>query len=122
MTDWMAPTLRDHLAVARMAARRAALGASVAPTLTPAAEELENPVARCPCGRETNADMLVDVRPVPATVKAKIGHPDAEYLCDGCRERLFREGHVTREVFFSHLGAPPAVLERIRAYRLRHGH
>jgi hypothetical protein len=115
---WRAPTLETALA-----SQSAPLAARVMEEATSGATPSgsTNPNARCACGRMTTACMLVAVRDVPAAIKARIALPDAEYLCDGCRERLFREGHVTREDFFAHLGAPPEALARIRAYRLRHG-
>lgn len=69
---------------------------------------LDNPLVACSCGRTVNADMLVDVRSLPPGIRGA-----SEWLCDACRETLFREQKVTRAAFYAALGAPAAVLARV---------
>lgn len=65
----------------------------------------DNPLMACACGRVTNADMLIDVRPLPAAVRGQ-----AERLCDACCETIFRKKIMTRAAFCTALGAPPALV------------
>lgn len=73
-------------------------------------------LVRCRCGREVQAQMMM--RP-PAAVdldniirgRARGGGPP--HICDGCRERLVREGHVARAELVRHLGAPADVLTKL---------
>ncbi|MGK2933696.1 MAG: hypothetical protein ACSLFE_00425 [Gemmatimonadaceae bacterium] len=67
----------------------------------------DNPLMKCGCGRETNADMMIDVRPLPGAVRGT-----AEYLCDACVETVFRTKRMTRVAFNTALGAPPAVVAK----------
>lgn len=89
---WMAPTMKD------------ALGGE------------GNPLVTCACGRRTNADMLVDLRGLPPGLRARAQErAGQEFACDACRSRAIRLRRVTREEVMRALGAPPEVLERIRA-------
>lgn len=92
-TTWIAPTYATALR---------ATGLALEP----------NGPALCPCGRRTNADMLTDVRAVPAETRAAWGLR-GDFACDACRERAFITGAVTRRDFFAALGAPDATLERL---------
>lgn len=67
----------------------------------------------CDCGRMTNADMMVDVSGLTHEQMEAwdIGGP---FLCDGCRERLFLRGVVSRDEFYEALGAPAATLTKLR--------
>lgn len=71
-----------------------------------------NPAARCGCGRVTAADMLVDVRPLPAAARAAIPHGD-DYACDGCTARMRRATSMPRAQFAQYLGAPAAHVARL---------
>lgn len=62
----------------------------------------------CACGRVVPTDMLVDVRGLPAAVRA-----DRTHLCDGCRERLLRSGQLSRVDFVRALGAPRDVITKV---------
>lgn len=69
----------------------------------------DNPLQQCGCGRVTNADMMVDVRPLPEVARGR-----AEWVCDACLETLFREKRITREDFYTALGAPAALLKHVK--------
>lgn len=72
-------------------------------------DESEAPATQaCACGRVVPTDMLVDVRALPAALRA-----GRTYLCDGCRERLLRSGQITRVDFARALGAPEHVLTKL---------
>jgi hypothetical protein len=74
--------------------------------------DLDNPPARCPiCRRTTHADMLLDVRALPSALRG-----EADYACDGCRERWLMTGAITHMQLYRSLGAPPEVLDRVRGY------
>lgn len=127
--SWTPRTKRDAIHEAR--ARRAAHAApaimagpdatperSGPPPSTPTADDpypgLDNPPAVCDkCRRVTTADMLHEVQSLPASVR---GGAHVVYWCDACRERAFWEGAIDRVVYYQALGAPPDVLERVRAY------
>jgi hypothetical protein len=67
-------------------------------------------VAQCPCClRKTTSDMLHPVAGLPGELAG--GHPA---WCDGCRERAFGLGLITREVYYTALGAPAAALDWLR--------
>lgn len=55
-------------------------------------------VAKC-CGRRTNGDMILDLSNIDVGTRRRWGLRVTE-LCDGCRERLFRERRVKRNVFY----------------------
>jgi len=93
---WTAPTLKDTLASSE-----------------------GNPLARCGCGRVTNADMLVDVRLLPKDTRARL-RITSDFLCDGCREHHFRMAHIAPVAFYAALGAPADALLRIKAFDARH--
>lgn len=106
---WKAPTLHTHLAAdpgARTHARVVEL------------TESGNHSCICDCcGRTTAADMLVDVRALPAGIRKQVGlEADADFVCDGCRERWFREARIPRAVFWQALGAPADTIARIRQF------
>jgi hypothetical protein len=74
-----------------------------------------NPLAQCQCGRRTNADMMLDLRPLPPSIRKEVvavGHV-ADFACDACSERWFRTGVVSRVEVFTSLGAPPEVMAKI---------
>jgi len=86
---------------------------------TLADEEGGNAMHQCACGRRVPSDMMVDVTALDASIRriarggsARGDVPAADYLCDGCRERLIREGAITRESFVRALGAPRAVTKK----------
>lgn len=87
MTDWLHPTLADHLGT------------------DPGA------IIRCKCRLTARADQMIDVRNFPPHQKP-LG---VEFICDGCWETLRREGYITHEEAARHNGAPSEVLERMRA-------
>ena len=98
----------------------------------------DNRIVKVPCcGRETNADMSIDLRGVPPGIVMRwkytgtflrvidpgdpeIGIPptmeEIPIMCDSCRERMIREGLETRRMFYQQLGAPVAILDRVEAY------
>jgi hypothetical protein len=63
-----------------------------------------NPAVTCACGRVTNADMCVDITPLPLEYRQALGLERVDYLCDGCRTRLFRDRHVSEDEFYALLG------------------
>jgi hypothetical protein len=87
--EWKAPTMRDRESLPN------------------------NPTVRAPCcGRKTSADMLVDVSGLPSEVRPQA----AVYMCDACRERVFADGVMTREEFYSMYDPPAAAVARITEY------
>lgn len=92
-------------------------GVQLAPSApsAPVTPVVTNPLVRCGCGRRTNADMLVDIRALSAATLAAIGLTGHAFICDGCSSRLFRTGTITRIAFYTALGAPAAVLQRLQA-------
>lgn len=69
------------------------------------------PLILCVCGRSQSADMMVDVRAVPAEIRRHFG--GADFVCDACRERERCSGRVMASVLARHLGAPPALVARL---------
>jgi hypothetical protein len=63
-----------------------------------------NPRVECACGRETSADMCVDLTPLPLEYRRGLGLELVDYLCDGCITRLFREQFVNEDEFYALLG------------------
>jgi hypothetical protein len=61
----------------------------------------DNPLVRCPCGRQVNADMMRDVRSVKEALA--IAH---DYVCDSCMEHYHRTGKLSREAYYRAAGAP----------------
>ena len=57
-----------------------------------------NPLVRCSCGREVNADMMVMV--------------GETFKCDACRETLRRTGELSSEAFALAHGAPESVVAK----------
>ena len=98
--NWMAPTERDRLRALRGVAKDAP------------AEKGDNPLSGCDCGRETNVDMLVDLRGLPRELREALGVRGTA-ACDGCRERWFAEGRISRADFVAALGAPAALVARL---------
>jgi len=80
----------------------------VLPTYRAVRRLATNPLVRCGCGRRTNADMMLDVRALPTTIRGT-----SEFVCDGCRERWVLEGKISREALYRALGAPDTVLQKI---------
>jgi len=110
---WMQPTLQHELH-----ARKA--GVHVSTLSRVRTEEMDNPAARCPCGRRTTADMLVDLRSLPPGYLSKCGIAAAwDFACDACRGRWYTLGLVDRVDMARQLGAPEAVLARIRVEQRR---
>lgn len=64
-----------------------------------------NPLVTCGCGRETNADMMRDLRPVRALLGTT-----ADYECDSCLAGHLRHGRITHEAFARAHGAPAALI------------
>jgi hypothetical protein len=83
----------------------------VLPTYKHVQRLADNPVVKCGCGRITNADMMLDVRALPATLRGQ-----HEFVCDACRERWIMEGRISREGLYRALGAPDTVLARMRRF------
>ena len=91
----------------------------------------ENPttsdvVAICACGKKTTADMLTDIRSLPAAIRQAAQLPEGlDFACDGCLETVFREGRVTHHEFYAALGASPeahaAFKDYVRSYPYPHG-
>lgn len=79
------------------------------PDLRTALGLAHNPLVRCGCGREVNADMMRDVRPVAAL----LGTGDA-YQCDSCLEGHYRHGRLAHEHFCRAHGAPAAIVALMR--------
>lgn len=69
-----------------------------------------NPLVICKCGRETNADMIRDVRPV----KDQLGIAE-DYRCDSCLEDQYRTDKLSREEFYVAHDAPPELIEKMAA-------
>lgn len=65
----------------------------------------DNPLVVCACGREANADMMRDVRPIAAITGWQESH-----RCDSCIEHLHRTDKVSREAFYRAQGAPAAII------------
>jgi hypothetical protein len=109
---WLAPTMKDYLRTATEEKRAELIVQEYAE---------DNHLVRCPgCGRFVTADMLLDVRPLPATARAKVRH-EHDWACDACRETWFRERRATRREVFQHLGAPAHVLTRIDKFAIAAG-
>lgn len=64
-----------------------------------------NPRVECACGRQTSADMCVDITALPVEMRSALGLADVDYLCDGCQTRLFRDQIVGEAEFYGLLGA-----------------
>lgn len=73
-----------------------------------------NPLVTCKCGRETNADMIRDVRPV----KSQLGVTE-DYRCDSCLEGFHRTEKLTREEFYRAHDAPAELIEKMAAVDTR---
>lgn len=65
-------------------------------------------LVECPCGRETHADVIVDLRGVGLTSR--------DWGCDACLSRMVREQGVQHSALMAELGAPQAEVD---AYRVR---
>lgn len=63
-----------------------------------------NPAVECACGRQTSADMCIDLTPLPPEYRQALGLELVDYLCDGCITRLFREQLVHEDEFYALLG------------------
>jgi hypothetical protein len=127
---WAARTMRDaiHEARAARAAQARALtvsavdpdnSASSMNSMAASPEDpyphLDNPPATCPvCHTTTNAGMLIDVTPLPASVRGA-----ADFACDSCYELWITKGIITREALAAALGAPEDALAEVRAYDAR---
>ncbi|MGH7460989.1 MAG: hypothetical protein ACREMA_08165 [Longimicrobiales bacterium] len=64
--------------------------------------------------------MLINVTGLPTELRS--AHPRsgnssgvADYLCDGCRERLFLTGKLTREAWVKYFNAPAELVAKMRA-------
>ncbi len=69
----------------------------------------ENTLVQCgACRRKQSADMVVDVRALPAAVRG-----EAEFICDACVSSWIRNGRCTRETLYVALGAPVAVVAKM---------
>lgn len=79
------------------------------PDLRTAQAMAGNPLVSCRCGREVNADMMRDVRPVAAL----LGTTEA-YQCDSCLAAHLRHGRLTHEAFARAHGAPAAIVALMR--------
>jgi hypothetical protein len=82
------------------------------PTL--AVTQGQNGPARCSCGRLTTADMILDLRGLPAQQRGALKL--AELACDSCRERAYLHGADRVGVFIA-LGAPEEIVDIVRARR-----
>lgn len=89
----------------------------IAPTYQTAHGLSDNPSVECGCGRTTNADMMLDVRALSGQVTSvlRAAGIGGDYICDGCRARIFALGIVSRLDLYTALGAPADVLSRITA-------
>lgn len=65
-----------------------------------------NPMIGCACGRDVNADMMRDVRPV----RHLLPGVTADYLCDSCMEHFHRNEILSREEFYRAHSAPAALV------------
>lgn len=65
----------------------------------------------CPCcGCLVTADMLMDVRLLPAQVRRNLSWLDRDFACDGCRETAHRTNLLSHETMVrSHSGTPSEV-------------
>lgn len=61
------------------------------------------------CGRMEWSDTMIDVSPIPESVRG-----DREYLCSGCRETMFRLNLIDRITYLELMGAPT---EHVEWYR-----
>lgn len=60
----------------------------------------DNRLAGCQrCKRRTTADMIIDCSLVPDTA-GRVHGLLWDYICDGCREWLFRSGKTSRGPFY----------------------
>lgn len=66
-------------------------------------------VAPC-CGRRVLSDVLLNVESLALELRPR----GASYMCDGCKERLFNTGQLTREEFVRQLGASEQLVEKMR--------
>ena len=65
----------------------------------------ENPLVPCECGRRQSADMMLDLRPLPPTVRTLFGGP-RDFACDGCVGRVRRAGNLVGPALAEAYGAP----------------
>lgn len=65
-----------------------------------------NPLVRCACGREVNADMMRDVRPI-----AHLTDWPETHRCDSCVEHLHRTEKVSRGEFYKAHKAPRHLID-----------
>lgn len=74
-------------------------------------------LAHCPhCNRLVPPDLLTDVRPLPATLRAACGWTAHEFVCDGCRGVAEHTGLLTLTALHEAHGAPPDALALAQAY------
>lgn len=84
---------------------------------TLADEQPDAPPARCICGRMVPADMMVDVRALPAGLRTGHGRGErrtqaVDHLCDACRARMVAERRIGHAALAQALGAPAAVVAK----------
>jgi hypothetical protein len=73
----------------------------------------DNPIVKCGCGRDVNADMMRDVRPIQDLIQSRsVGrHPcdvaikTSAYACDSCLEYHFNVGNISRKEYYEAHGA-----------------
>jgi hypothetical protein len=71
-----------------------------------------NPLLICgACGRETNADMLYDVRPIP-----HLRVEDETHQCCSCLASHYRHSRLTHEAFARAHGAPAEHVQRAASH------
>jgi len=68
-------------------------------------------IAPC-CGRRVLADVLLHAHKMPLELRPR----SAEFLCDGCRERLVNSGTLTREqlILLLHVDPPAHLIQKMR--------
>lgn len=77
---------------------------------------VDNTPLRCPvrgCGRVQAADMMLLLDAFPRG-KRPDAYKDAPFCCDACQERLYREGKVSKSALYETMGAPKALVEKVR--------
>lgn len=68
-----------------------------------------NTIVNCACGCSVPLFAMVDVQAVPEGIRGGI-----RFACSGCWSRWIRRGLLTEAEFYEYLGAPEALIERVR--------
>lgn len=124
MSNWSPRTLLDDLLTAKTVRDRAHAqhhphGGPPLPPVDPHA------LVQCSCGVLVWPGMLYHVPGLALAVRAQLVHPRlahepvTEYICDGCRERVMRDGLADEFQLTAAQGAPPEWVAALRNRRAR---